>query len=149
MMMRITYCNSHFNGKYLAVVGPKLPGPSCDPYYLSPDYKGATVFLFPVARQPYSGLGRLIIEDYKSHTNGRNPLDGGSDRCRDRYLHNIQHSKETVIDALSGIRTRNPSKPAAADLRLRLCGHRGQRRLTILGFYVWLSLRISDNYFPT
>jgi hypothetical protein len=36
---------------------------------------------------------------------------------------NTQHSQETDIHALGGFRTRNPSKWAAADLRLRPCGH--------------------------
>jgi len=52
---------------------------------------------------------------------GRNNMGEGSDRGRDLYLHNIQHSRETN-HALSGIRTRNPSKRAAADLSLRTRG---------------------------
>jgi hypothetical protein len=35
-----------------------------------------------------------------------------------------QHSQQTNIHALGGIRTRNPSKRAAADVRLRPGGHR-------------------------
>jgi hypothetical protein len=45
---------------------------------------------FPVAHQPYSGLGRLIIKVSRSHTVtphfGRTPLDEGSARRRDVYL---------------------------------------------------------------
>ena len=37
---------------------------------------------------------------------------------------NTQHSQETDIHALGGIRTHNPSSPAAADQRLGLRGHR-------------------------
>jgi hypothetical protein len=36
---------------------------------------------------------------------------------------NTQHSQQTNIHALGGNRTRNPNKPAAADLRLRPLGH--------------------------
>ena len=41
---------------------------------------------------------------------------------------NTQHSEETDIDASGGIRTRNPSKRAAADLRFRLRGDRDMRQ---------------------
>ena len=41
---------------------------------------------------------------------------------------NTQHLQETDIHAPGGIRTRNPSKRAAADLRLRPLGHRDRRR---------------------
>ena len=44
---------------------------------------------------------------------GRTPLDEGSIRYRDLYLYNAQHSQQTNIHAVSGIRTRNPSKRAA------------------------------------
>ena len=37
--------------------------------------------------------------------------------------HSTQHSQETGIHAAGGIRTHNPSKRAAADLRLRPRGH--------------------------
>jgi hypothetical protein len=37
--------------------------------------------------------------------------------------HNVQ-TQDTNIHALSGIRSRDPSNQAAADLRLRPCGHR-------------------------
>jgi hypothetical protein len=41
-----------------------------------------------------------------------------------RQPYNTQHSQERDIDASGGIRTRNPSKRAAADLRLRPHSHR-------------------------
>ena len=59
------------------------------------------------------------------HTLGRTPLDEGSARRRVLYLYNTQNSQETNIRALGGIPTRNPSKRAAADQRLRPRGHRG------------------------
>jgi hypothetical protein len=40
---------------------------------------------------------------------------------------NTQHSQQTDIHVPGGIRTRNPSKRAAADLRLRPRGHRNSQ----------------------
>jgi hypothetical protein len=45
---------------------------------------------------------------------GRTPLNEGSARRKD-LSDNIQHSKETDINAPGGIRTSNPSKQAALD----------------------------------
>jgi len=42
-----------------------------------------------------------------------------------------RHSKETDIHAISGIRTRNPSKRAAADRRLRQRGRRDRLLLAL------------------
>ena len=47
-----------------------------------------------------------------------------SARRRAHYIHNTQQTQGTNIHALSGIRTRNPSKRAAVDLRLRPHSHR-------------------------
>jgi len=60
-------------------------------------------------------------------TLGRTPLDKWSARRRDLYLttHNThQRERERDIHAPDGIRTHNSSKRAAADPRLRPCGHR-------------------------
>jgi hypothetical protein len=54
-------------------------------------------------------------------THGRAPLDEWSARRRDLYLHRT--TQQTNIHAPSGIRTRDPSNQAAADLRLRPRGH--------------------------
>ena len=51
-----------------------------------------------------------------------------SARCRGRYLHNTQQIQGTNIHALSGIRTRDISNQAAADLRLRPHGHRDRQQ---------------------
>ena len=84
-------------------------------------------------QQPNSGLDGVIVEvsESQTYTTGRTPLDGGSALRRGRYLHNIQPTKETNINALSGIRTRDPSNRAAAELCLRKRGYRDRR---ILGF---------------
>jgi hypothetical protein len=50
---------------------------------------------------------------------GRTPLDEWSARRRDLYLSNTQHSQQTNIHALGGIRILSPSRRAAADPRLR------------------------------
>jgi hypothetical protein len=59
--------------------------------------------------------------DLSTHTDtpGRNPLDKGSARRTDLYLHNTQQSQQTDIHDPGGVRTRNLSKRAAAELRLR------------------------------
>jgi hypothetical protein len=59
-----------------------------------------------------------------THTLARTPLDEGLARRRDFcYLRNTQHSQETDIHAPGGIRTRDPNKQTAADLRLTRRGH--------------------------
>ena len=68
---------------------------------------------------------RLLLHMFTlSYTLGRNPLDEGSARHRDLYLtaHSIYKRQSSVHP--SGIRTRNPSKRAVSDLRLRPRGHR-------------------------
>jgi hypothetical protein len=69
------------------------------------------------------GLLLHLITVIDTHTLGRTTLDEGSARRRGLCLHNTQHSQERNIHAPSGIRTRNSSKRAAADLRLRPRGH--------------------------
>jgi hypothetical protein len=57
------------------------------------------------------------------NTVGSTPLDEWSARRRDLYLTNTQHSQQTNIHAPGRIRTRNPSRRAAADPRFRPLGH--------------------------
>ena len=80
-----------------------------------------------MAQQPLVSQGLLTIEGFtitlRHTTLGRTPLDEGSARRRDLYVttHNT-YDKETYM--LTGwFRTRNPSKRAAADPRLRPRGH--------------------------
>ena len=54
---------------------------------------------------------------------GMSPPNEGSARRRGLYLYNTQHSRDANIHAPGGIRTRNPGKRAAADIRLRPRGH--------------------------
>jgi len=77
-----------------------------------------------VTQQHNSGLRLLIAEVPRSHTPGRTPLNEWSARRWVRYLHNTQQTKETNINAISGIRTRNPSGQPTAEIRLRRHGHR-------------------------
>ena len=44
-------------------------------------------------------------------------------------MHNMLHSQQTNIHAPGGIRTHNPTKRAAVDLRLRPLGHRNRRKM--------------------
>jgi len=54
---------------------------------------------------------------FEAHTLGRTHLNAWSARRRARYLQRTQQTQETNILILSGIRTRDPSKRAAADSR--------------------------------
>jgi hypothetical protein len=79
-----------------------------------------------MAQKPPVGQSVLIIEASRSHsikhtTIGRTPLDEGSARRGDLYLttHN-SHNRQTSMPPAGWIRTRNPSKRAAADPCLRM-----------------------------
>ena len=54
----------------------------------------------------------------KSVISGTPPYKGSTHR-RDLCLYNTQHSPETDMDDRGGVRNRNPSKRAAADLLVR------------------------------
>jgi hypothetical protein len=49
-----------------------------------------------------------------------------------------KHSKETNIHAPGGIRTRNPSKRMAADLRLRPRGHWDRHRYSNMNIHTYI-----------
>jgi len=74
-----------------------------------------------------SGPGALHCPDFiitlRHNAVGRTPLDDWSVRSSDLYLtkHNTQNRQDFYSE--DGIRTRNPSKRAAADPRLRRRGH--------------------------
>ena len=70
------------------------------------------------------GLCLVIVKVSRSHSD--TPHSVGLLWASDRpaaETHNTQHSQETDIHALDGIRTRNPSKRAAAEPSLRPRGH--------------------------
>jgi hypothetical protein len=69
-----------------------------------------------------------------THTHGRTPLDEWSARRRGLYLHRT--TQHTNIHAPSMIRTRDPSNQAAADLRLRPCGHWDRHALSICTYKI-------------
>jgi hypothetical protein len=79
-------------------------------------------------QQPKSGLGLLTGEVYRSYTGARahtqvrapcrTTLHEWSAHNIDHFLHNTHETQETKIHTVSGIRTSNPTHPAAADLRL-------------------------------
>jgi hypothetical protein len=69
------------------------------------------------------------LDNTQTHTTvGRTPLDEGSAPRRDLYL-TTQTLYKRKIHASGGIRTHDPSKRSAADLRLRPRGH-----------WVWVTL---------
>jgi hypothetical protein len=71
----------------------------------------------------------IVASDHTHwHPVGRVPMDEGPARRRGLYLHDTQHSQETVYDP-DEIRTRSPRKRAAADRRLRPRGHRERRNV--------------------
>jgi hypothetical protein len=74
---------------------------------------------------PHSRCRGFVIsfDHTQTHTTiGRTPLEEGSARRRDLYL-TTQTLYKTNIHAPRGIRTHDPSKRSAADLRLRPRGH--------------------------
>ena len=80
-------------------------------------------FFFFAVLQPYSGPSPLIVEVSRSHssvgllwTRHRPIAETSTD--------NTQRSQKTHMHAFGGVRNTNWSKRAAADLRLRLRGHR-------------------------
>ena len=72
----------------------------------------------------------LIHEVPRSHTTTHHSRQDSSGRVTSssqRPLpNNTQHSQQTYVHASGGIRTHNPSRRAAADLRLRRRDHRDQ-----------------------
>ena len=64
-----------------------------------------------------------------TRTPGLTSLDEWSARLRGRYPHNTQRTQKTHFHALSAIRTRNPTRQTAADVRLRPHGYRDQLNL--------------------
>jgi len=57
------------------------------------------LFSFPVAQEPNTGPGSVIVEISRSHTIrhttvGRTPLDEGSARCRDLYLTSHNNTRD-------------------------------------------------------
>jgi hypothetical protein len=80
--------------------------------------------LLPSCSQQVWRVFVILFDHTQTHTTvSRTPLDEGSPRRRDLYLTPRKHSQETNIHAPVGIRTHDPSKRSAADLRLRPRGH--------------------------
>jgi hypothetical protein len=81
-----------------------------------------------MVRQPQMGLGLLVSSRFHDHTLLDTPQSVGLLWTSDQLVaetstDNTQHSQQTDIHAHGGIRTHNPSKRAAEDLRLRPHGH--------------------------
>jgi hypothetical protein len=81
-------------------------------------FRSPPLFYLPV----HSRCGGFLFSRDHTQTHitvGRIPLDEGSARRRDLYLTTQTLTKEKKIHAPGGIRTHDPSKRSAADLRLR------------------------------
>jgi hypothetical protein len=79
--------------------------------------------------QQVSRVFAFSLDHTQTHTTvGRTPRDEGSARRRDLYL-TTQTLYKTNIHAPGGIRTHDPSKRSAADLRLR--PRRNKQKLNI------------------
>ena len=87
------------------------------------------IFLFTMAQQPYWAKAPLSrIHDHTQTHHTREDSSGRVTSPTQRPVpNNTQHSQQTDIHAPGGIQTRNPSKRAAANPRLRPCGHWDQR----------------------
>jgi hypothetical protein len=82
-------------------------------------------YFFPVAQQPNSGLGRLIIEVYTSHTIRK------THRVGLLWMRNQLVVEAATYTTHNKIRTHDPRIEAASDLRLRQHGHRYRPRWVI------------------
>ena len=89
-------------------------------------------YFFSVALLPNERHGLLILEVSRSHTTTQHSQQDSSGRVissQQRPLpDNTQHSQQTNLHASGGIRTHNPSRREAADLRLRPRGHWEQQK---------------------
>ena len=92
------------------------------------------IFIGPTAHHwlRTSSFSKFLDHTQRRTIVGRTPLDERSARCRDLYLttHNT-HNRQTSMP-FHGFRAHNPSKRAAADLRLRPRGHWKRQHFTIL-----------------
>jgi hypothetical protein len=112
-----------------------LPCPSARPYYDSLRRKCLRItFFFPVAQQPKSSLGHLLLEFSQSHSD--TPHSVGllwmSDQsvAETSTLTTHKHSQETNVHAPGEIGIHDPSKNSAERPRLRPRS-RWDRRLKI------------------
>ena len=80
---------------------------------------------FFMAQQPPVGQSLLIIAASPSHSDTPNSIRilWTNDQSDAENCDKKRHSQQTDIHDAGGIQTRNPSKTAEADSRLRLLGH--------------------------
>jgi hypothetical protein len=96
------YCGEVLYGSWLGVGSRVLP--SRVSLKLEMSLRSKQRFFFPMARQPYMGLGLLVSSRFYDHTHlrhttfGRTSLDEGPARRRDLYLttHNA-HKRQTSM----------------------------------------------------
>jgi len=121
---------------YYILLFLEFPNWETNPDCLVPfiNFKGAS-HIGPTRFLCHTPLGTHARTHTHTHTHGRTAPNERSDRRRGRYLHKTQQTHETNIHARRGIRTRDPSNQADADLRSRPYGHQ-DRLLFILSWPV-------------
>ena len=108
---------------------------------------------FSVALRPNMGHGLLILEVSWSNTTTHHSREDSSGRVTGpshRPLpDNTQRSTQTNIHVPGGIRTHNPSKRVAADLRLRPRGHWDRLYFTaqFIKFFSWFFYNSDQKWF--
>ena len=102
-----------------------------------------TCNIFPMAQHPLVDQDLLIIEVSRSHSDKPHwvGLFWKSDQPDAETSNNTPHSQQPDIHNPCGIRTRNPSKRAAADSRLRPRGH-WNRQYTCVYIYIYIYIYI-------
>jgi len=108
----------------------------------------------PVPHPTPTGLDRLFVVSRPhtirhTRTPGWTPLDEWSARHRGRYPHNTQRTQKTNFQALSAIRTRDPTSQADADLRLKTTRLSGSAKFMYAMWnfcdILWLVWHTQDN----
>ena len=94
---------------------------NCSEFILWPFY--IDFFLFGPLRGHDLHIHEVSISHSKTHHSWLDPSRRVISSSQWHLPGNTQHSQQTDIHASSGIRSHNPRKRAAADLRLRLRGH--------------------------
>jgi len=98
------------------------------------------IYIYIVALRPNAGHGLLILEVSRPQTTTHYSRYNSSGRVissSQRHLpDSTQHSQQTKVHAPGGIRNHDLSRRAAADLRLRPCGHWDRHIYIYIHIYV-------------
>jgi hypothetical protein len=104
-------------------------------------------FIFFVAQRPLVVQGLLIAEVSRSYSDTLHSVGllwtSGQPVAETSARNNTQHPRETDLHVPCGIRTRNPSKRAVADPRLKPRGHWDRHRTL---FVTWIVKFVPQYY---